>query len=175
MVGVGKTKNKNFERGKMSPQNIYAKWNPKKKIHAWTKTNQATMASGEEKMAAKHYTRLLNFLLNRAFLSVLRKNAAWIEVSHIFRNVFLEKYSTFKGDIWPFCSTCSTNRSVACYILCFKLLNSGEFKKKVEIWRQILRYRFFCVFKLEIFHLANLCRILNKRKYFHFPFTKNIF
>ena len=108
-----------FEQEKVSPQNIYAKWNPKKKIHAWTKTNQATMASGEVKMAAKHYTRLLNFLLNRAFLSVLGKNAAWTEVSHIFRNVFLEKYSTFKGDIWPFCSTCSTNRSVACYILCY--------------------------------------------------------
>ena len=51
----------------MSPQNIYAKWNPKKKIHAWTKTNQATMASGEVKMAAKHYTRLLNFYLTEHF------------------------------------------------------------------------------------------------------------
>ena len=151
MVGVGKTKKQKFEQEKMSPQNIYAKWNPKKKIHAWTKTNQATMASGQVKMAAKHYTRLLNCLLNRVFLSVLGKNAAWTEVSHIFRNVFLEKYSTFKGDIWPFCSTCSTNRSVACYILCFKLLSSCEFLKKAEIWRQILRYRFFCVFKASDF------------------------
>ena len=180
----------------MSPQNIYAKWDPKKKLHAWpwntqlpgssikveqkkqswfysreyiflltifrkdrvllscnispsfqnliyvethetkvfiekkllpTKPTLATMASGEVKMAAKHYTRLLNFLLNRAFLSVLRKNAAWREVSHIFRSVSLEKYSTFRGEFWPFCSTCSTNRSVACHILYFKLLNSGEF------------------------------------------------
>ena len=70
------------------------------------------MASGEVKMAAKHYTRLLNFLLNRAFLSVLRK---------------MMPEQTFEGEIWPFCSTCSTNRSVPCYILCFKLLNSYEF------------------------------------------------
>ena len=101
------------------PLKHLCKVKPKGKIHAWTKTNQATMASGEVKMAAKHYTRLLNFLLNRAFLSVLRKNAAWTEVSHIFWNVFLEKYSTFKGEIWPFFSTCSTKRSVACYILCY--------------------------------------------------------
>ena len=40
------------------------------------------------------YTRLLYFLLNQAFLSVLRSNSAWTEVSHIFRNIFLEKYST---------------------------------------------------------------------------------
>ena len=101
------------------PPKLLCNVKPKEKIHAWTKTNQATMASGEVKMAAKHYTRLLNFLLNRAFLSVLRKNAAWTEVSHIFWNVFLEKYSTFKGEIWPFFSTCSTKRSVACYILCY--------------------------------------------------------
>ena len=50
MVGVGKTKKQKFEQEKMSPQNIYAKWNPKKKIHAWTKSNQATNASGEVKM-----------------------------------------------------------------------------------------------------------------------------
>ena len=68
MVEVGKTKKKQkFEQGKMSPQSIYAKWNPKKKIHAWTKTNQATKASGEVKMEAKHYTRLLNFYLTEHF------------------------------------------------------------------------------------------------------------
>ena len=73
-------KKQKFEQEKMSPQNIYAKWNTKKKIHASTKINQATKASGEVKMAAKHYTRLLNFLLNRAFLSVSRKNAAWTNI-----------------------------------------------------------------------------------------------
>ena len=50
MVGVGKTKKQKFEQEKMFPQKIYAKWNPKKKIHAWKKSNQATMASGEVKM-----------------------------------------------------------------------------------------------------------------------------
>ena len=43
------------------PPKLLCNVKPKEKIHAWTKTNQATMASGEVKMAAKHYTRLLNF------------------------------------------------------------------------------------------------------------------
>ena len=45
MVGVGKTKNKNFEQGQMSPQNIYAKWNPKKKLHAWPWSTQLLCTS----------------------------------------------------------------------------------------------------------------------------------
>ena len=143
-------KTKIWARENVPPKHL-CKVKPKEKNSCMNKVKSSNYGLRGSQDDAKHYTRLLNFLLNRAFLSVLRKNAAWTEVSHIFQNVFLEKYSTFKGDIWPFCSTCSTNRSVACYILCFKLLNSGEFKKKAEIWRQILRSRFFCVFKASDF------------------------
>ena len=47
-----------------------------------------------------------------AFWRVQWKNAAQTEVSHIFQNVFLEKYSTYEGEIWPFCSTCCINWSL---------------------------------------------------------------
>ena len=76
-----------------------------------------------------NYIRLLYFLLNRAFLSVLRNNSAWTAVSHIFRNIFLEKYSTCIKR-WNlailFNSVAPTDRWIATY-LCFKLLNSGDF------------------------------------------------
>ena len=73
MVGAGKTKKQTFEQEKMSPKTFMK---PKEKNSCMNKDKSGTMASGEVKMAAKHYNRLLNFLLNRAFLSVLRKNAA---------------------------------------------------------------------------------------------------
>ena len=58
------------------------------------------------------YACLLYFLLNWVFWRVQWKNAAQTEVSHIFQNVFLETYSTYEGEIWPFCSTCCINWSL---------------------------------------------------------------
>ena len=106
-------KTKIWARENVPPKHL-CKVKPKEKNSCMNKHKSSNYGLREVKMAAKHYTRLLHFLLNWAFLSMLRKNAAWTEFSNIFRNVFLEKYSTFKGEIWPFCSTCSTNRSVAC-------------------------------------------------------------
>ena len=83
------------------------------------------------------------------FLSVIWKNAPWTEVSHIVP----ERFScTFKGDIWSFCSTCSTNRSVACHnVSNYYTQLQWILRKKGEIGRKILRYRFFCVFKASDF------------------------
>ena len=50
-----------------------------------------------------------------------------------------------------------------------------NFKKKAEIWRQILRYTFSVFLKLVIFHLANPCRILNKESASTFLSQKTFF
>ena len=78
------------------------------------------------------------------FLSVLWKNAAWTEVSHVFRNVFLVHLKVTFGHFVQLVAP--TDQWLATM---FKLLYSipVNFKKNAEIWRQILRYRFFIVFK----------------------------
>ena len=86
-----------------------------------TKTNLATVAWGDGlilfKIVAKHYAMpacSIFYLTEHfgAFWRVQWKNAAQTEVSHIFQNVFLEKYSTYEGEIWPLCSTCCINWSL---------------------------------------------------------------
>ena len=106
------------------------------------------------------------------FLSVTWKNVAWTEVSHMFWNVFLVHLKVTFGHFVQLVAP--TDQWLATM---FQLLYSTpvNFKRKGEIWRQILKYRFSVFLKLVIFHLVNLCRILNKRKYFYFAFTTNIF
>ena len=78
MVGVGKTKNKNFEQGQMSPQNIYAKWNPNKKTSCMTVKYSASVylhslksrkRSKADFTVGNVYSWLTIFLKDRVLLS----------------------------------------------------------------------------------------------------------
>ena len=92
------------------------------------------------------------FHSKRAFLSLLRKNAAWTEVTHIFRNVFLEEYVVhLKVKFGHFVQLVEPTDQWLATFYVSNYSTPVNFKKKAEIWQQILRYRFFCVFKARDF------------------------
>ena len=69
----------------------------------------------------------------------------------MFRNVFLEKYSTFKGEIWSFVQVVAPTNHWLATLYVSNYSTPVNFKKKGGIWRQILEYRFFCVSKASDF------------------------
>ena len=80
------------------------------------KTNLATMASEEVKMVAKHPFAI--------FLSLIWKNAAWTEVSHMFRNVFLVHLKVTFGHFVQLVAP--TDQWLAAMFQ-ITILNAGEF------------------------------------------------
>ena len=93
----------------------------KKKLQK--KTNLATMASGEVKMVAKHYTPL------QYFWACYEKNAAWTKVSHMFRNVFLVHLKVTFGH---FVQLVAPTDQWLATMFKITIVNSGEFQEKCK-------------------------------------------
>ena len=102
-----------------------------------TKTNLATMASGEVKMATKYYTRWLNCLLKRTYLSLLEKMLPEQRLAICFGTFFLKNVVLLKV---KFCHFVQLVAPTDQWLATFYISNYStavNFKKKGEVWRQI--------------------------------------
>ena len=143
-------KTKIWARENVPPKDL-CKVKPKEKNSCMKKVKSSNYGLRGSQDDAKHYTRLLNFLLNRTFLSVLRKNAAWTYLPERFSGTFfLKNIVHLKVKFGHFVQLAPTDQWLATFYVS-NYSTPVNFKKKAEICRQILRYHLYCVFKASDF------------------------